>query len=102
VRPLTIVSTGQREIPTEAKTLVLKGAEVILPLAGMLDLDAERQRLEREMESIEIEIARLEARLKDEKFLSRAPANIIAKEKERLASNRDKMERLKQKIAELG
>ncbi len=102
VSSLAIVSSGERTIPTKAKTLVLQGAEVILPMAGMVDLDAERERLEREIEATEKQVLRIETKLKDEEFLSRAPANIVAREKERLATNRDKIERLKQKIAELG
>ena len=102
VRPLAIVSSGEGTMPTEAKALVLEGAEVILPMAGMVDLDAERERLEREIEATQEQVLRIEARLKDEEFLSRAPANIVARDKERLATNRDKIGRLKQKIAELG
>ena len=102
VSSLAIVSSGERTIPTKAKTLVLQGAEVILPMAGMADLDVERERLDREIEATQKQVLRIEMRLEDEEFLSRAPANIVAREKERLATNRDKIERLKQKIAELG
>ena len=103
VRPLTIAGTEEgAKISGEAKPLVLKGAEVFLPMAGMVDLDAERKRLNREMERTEAEIARLENRLKDKEFLSKAPANIVEKERERLAAHKEKMAKLKQRLAELG
>jgi len=103
VKPLAIVSTGETvTTPDKAKTLVLNRAEVILPMAGMVDLDAERERLAKEIAATEEQALRIETKLKDEKFLSRAPANVVAKEKERLTTYGDKMERLKRKIAELG
>jgi len=102
-RPLTITSTGEVvTTPDKAKTLVLNRAEVILPMAGMVDLDAERERLAKEIAATEEQALRIETKLKDEKFLSRAPANVVAKERERLATYRDKLKRLNLKIVELG
>jgi valyl-tRNA synthetase len=101
VRPLTIIGTKDAR-PDKAKTLVLQGAEVILPMAGMIDLEAERARLEREIERCQGDIARIEAKLKDEKFLSKAPPKVVAREREKLAAHRDKLERLKERLAELG
>jgi len=101
VQPLTIIGTKDAR-PDRVKTLVLKGAEVILPMAGMIDLEAERARLKKEIEGNQAEIARIEARLKDEKFLSKAPATVIERERERLATHRDRLTRLRERLAELG
>ncbi|MFQ5987887.1 MAG: valine--tRNA ligase, partial [Dehalococcoidia bacterium] len=101
VRPLTIIGTEDAK-PDRVKTLVLTGAEVILPMAGMVDIEAERARLKKEIEGNQREIARIEARLKDEKFLSKAPATVIERERERLTTHKDKMARLKERIAQLG
>ncbi len=110
VRPLTIISTedarpgagGGRESEKKAKTVVLEGAEVILPMAGMVDLEAERARLEKEIAGNQAEIARIEARLKDEKFLSKAPPSVVQRERERLATQRDRLMRLSERLSELG
>jgi len=102
VRPLAIVSSGEGTTPGEAKVLVLTGAEVILPMAGMVDLEAERKRFSAEMDRIQGDIARLEARLKDEKFISKAPANIVEREEDRLAAHKERLARLKEKLAQLG
>jgi len=103
VRPLAIASSGEAVIkPHRVKTLVLNRAEVILPMAGMVDLDAERERLAKEIAATEEQALRVETKLKDDKFLSRAPANVVAKERERLTTYRDKLKRLNLKIAELG
>ncbi len=101
VRPLTIIGAKDTR-PDKAKTLVLSGAEVILPMAGMVDIEVERQRLETEIEENQAEITRLEARLKDEQFLSRAPAHIVSRERQRLEEYITRSERLSQRLAELG
>jgi valyl-tRNA synthetase len=99
VNPLTIISTSDGR-PDKVKTIVLNGAEVILPLAGMVDLEAEKARLQKESQGYQAEIARVEARLKDPSFLSKAPPDVVERERERLAAHRDKVERLKAKLAD--
>jgi valyl-tRNA synthetase len=101
VRPLTIIGAKNAR-PDKAKTLVLSGAEVILPMAGMVDIEAERQRLDNEIEKNQSEITRLEARLKDKQFLSKAPAHIVSRERQRLEEYTTRSERLRHRLAELG
>jgi len=103
VQPLTILGRQKRE-PTKDKTLVLvlKEAEVVLPLAGMVDRLAEEQRLVKESEEIKGRIAQLEARLRDNAFLSKAPSQIIEREKQKLAMLEDKLKRLHQELSQLG
>jgi len=102
VRPLTILGRQKRE-PTKDKALVLvlKEAEVVLPLAGMVDRLAEEQRLVKESEEIKGRIAQLEARLRDNAFLSKAPSQIIEREKQKLAMLEDKLKRLHQELSQL-
>jgi valyl-tRNA synthetase len=102
VRPLTILSRQERE-PTKDKALVLvlKEAEVVVPLAGMVDRLVEEQRLVKESEEIRGRIAQLDARLRDKAFLSKAPAQVIEKEKQKLALLEDKLKRLHQELSQL-
>ena len=102
VRPLAILGRQERE-STKGKVLVLvlKEAEVVLPLAGMVDQLAEEQRLLKEGEEIKGRIAQLKARLRDKAFLSKAPAQVIEKEKQKLAMLEDKLKRLHQELAQL-
>jgi valyl-tRNA synthetase len=67
----------------------------------MVNLEAERKRLHKEVEQARAEIARLEVRLKDEAFLTKAPVAVIDKERARLAANKNKLERLKQQLTRL-
>jgi valyl-tRNA synthetase len=101
VNPLTIIDTSYRR-PDKVKTIVLEGAEVILPMTGMVDVEAERERLKKESEVIQAEIARLEARLNDENFISKAPPDVVEREREKLATQRDRLMRLGERLSELG
>jgi len=102
VRPLTILGRQKRESTKDRDlVLVLKEAEVVVPLAGMVDRLAEEQRLVKESGEIKERIAQLEARLSDNAFLSKAPAQVVEKEKERLAMLEDKVKRLHQELSQL-
>jgi valyl-tRNA synthetase len=77
---------------------VLKETEVVMPLAKMVDLAAEQERIGKEIQQLEPDIARLEARLKDEVFLNKAPPAVIAKERGRLEERKDRLARLRQQV----
>ncbi len=79
--------------------VVLKESEVFIPMASMLDIAAERQKLAREIEQNQAEAARLEARLNDAAFLSKAPPAVVQKERDKLAVIQDKLARLREQLA---
>jgi valyl-tRNA synthetase len=102
VRPLTILGRQKRESTKNRDlVLVLKEAEVVVPLAGMVDRLAEEQRLVKESEEIKGRIAQIDSRLRDKAFLSKAPAQVVEKEKEKLAMFEDKLKRLHQELSQL-
>jgi len=99
-RPVTFPDSRQKSQPGEnALALVLQEAEVVIPMASMIDLEAEKKRLQQEIEQSQAEIARLEARLKDRAFLTKAPPAIVAKERNKLATRKAKLQRLKQQLS---
>jgi valyl-tRNA synthetase len=101
-RPLTILDRQKREATkTKDVVLVLKEAEVVVPLAGMVDQLAEEQRLMKESEEIKERMAQLEARLRDKAFLNKAPSQVIEKEKQKLSMLEDKLKRLRQELSQL-
>jgi valyl-tRNA synthetase len=63
---------------------VVRGETVALPLAGVVDLAAERVRLDKEIAREQFEIAKVEAKLGNRDFVSRAPEDIIAEHEDRL------------------
>jgi valyl-tRNA synthetase len=77
---------------------VLKEADVIVPMASMIDFAAEKEKILKEIAFIDTDVIRLEARLKDEAFLSKAPAAVVAKEKERLTERKERSARLRQQV----
>ena len=101
VHPLTISAREKRKAEEEALVIVLKGAELVLPWAGMIDRLAEKERLIKEKEITQARIAQLNARLRDSAFLTKAPPHIIEKEKEKLRLLEDKLERLKLELSQL-
>lgn len=67
----------------------LPGARVIIPLEGIIDLDKERQRLNKELKKIEAKLQGIQAKLKNESFVSKAPPEIVDKEKQKMAELQD-------------
>ncbi|MBA7486688.1 Valine--tRNA ligase [subsurface metagenome] len=102
VRPATFLDSRQ-EAPSSknALVLVLKESEVVIPMGSMVDLEAEKKRLQKEIEQCQAEVASLEARLSDKAFLTKAPAAVVEKEQDKLALKKDKLERLKQQLLKL-
>jgi len=101
-RPITFLSQRQEASQGEnALVLVLKEAEVVIPMESMFDLEAERKRLQKEIEESQAEMARLKARLEDSAFLAKAPAEVIDKERQKFYTLSDRLERLKQQILKL-
>jgi valyl-tRNA synthetase len=86
----------------QAVTVVAGDVVASLPLAGMVDLAGERERLRRDREASEGERARAEAQLANEAFLTRAPAKVVDAVRQRLAVATEQIEVLNRRIAELG
>jgi valyl-tRNA synthetase len=69
--------------PSGAVQIVLDEATLALPLAGIIDIDAEQKRLKREIDKVGSEIRQLDAKLANEKFVSRAPEHVVEEQRER-------------------
>jgi valyl-tRNA synthetase len=87
--------------PPQSAVSVAQGAEIFVRLEGVVDLAAERQRLAREIERAAKEIAFLESKLGRPDFVERAPAEIVARERERLAEQQAAREKLTASLAAL-
>jgi valyl-tRNA synthetase len=84
-----------------AAKLLVAGAELYLPLAGLLDLDEERARLDRELVTLDAELARAEAKLANPAFVEKAPPAVVAKARERLAEVEQALAKVRAEQAEL-
>ncbi len=80
--------------PPGALQLVVRGQIVALPFGGVVDLAAERARLDREIEKARLEIAKVEAKLGNDGFLTRAPEEVIAEHEERREAFHERLAKL--------
>jgi len=72
-------------VPPASAQTVLGEATLALPLEGVIDFAAERERLSKELAKLDGEIGRLEKKLGNEKFVANAPADVVAEQREKLA-----------------
>ncbi len=80
----TTVLAETDEAPASATALV-GGLEVLIPMAGLIDVEAELARISKQLEKAEKGLEQVERKLANEKFVNNAPEAVLAKEKEKLA-----------------
>ncbi|MES2521069.1 MAG: valine--tRNA ligase [Gemmatimonadota bacterium] len=97
---VTIASTAPSGVA--AHVLMSGGSELVIPLADIVDLDRERQRISLEIESLEKPLLALEGRLGNEKFLAKAPAELVDAERAKAAEWRGRLTGLQDKLRSLG
>lgn len=89
--------------PKASASHVVQGAQVIVPLLGAVDFEAEMARLDKELAKLAKDVEGLQKRLANESFISRAPKEVVDKERERctaLVDAKNKLEALKARFAE--
>ena len=79
-------------VPEQAVTAVVTGAELFLPLAGLVDLDAERDRLQKERDRLSQEVERVLKKLSNEQFVAKAPVAVVEAGESEAAGLRGKAE----------
>ena len=87
--------------PKLASGAVVGGSEIFVPLEGLIDLDAERARIEKEIARLQQAIEATERKLANESFVARAPQDVVEKEREKLASFRTTVEKLQANLIHL-
>ena len=88
--------------PEQAVSLLAGTIEIYLPLAGMLDISKELERLDKEIAQANQEIARLRGKLANEAFVSRAKPEVVEKERDKLVAQEARIGKLLERRAELG
>ncbi len=94
--------TTTNSTPPGAVQTVVAGAVVILPLAGVVDLAAERERLKKTVQKLEQEIAKIDQQLGNERFVASAPAEIVEENRARKAEVAAKAEKLGAALKQMG
>jgi len=101
-KTITVLSASDEQPP--ALSALAGTLEIMVPLAGVVDIDKELARLDKELERLATEKVRLAGKLSNENFVARAPADVVAKERAKLAdleTAASSVEAQKTKIQEL-
>jgi valyl-tRNA synthetase len=102
LRASEVSISSQLEAPrASARAILAGGAEVAVPLAGLIDFDQEQQRLTKEKEKLAAEATKLEAQLANPQFTERAPAEKVEEVRARIADIAQRTAQLDQTIANL-
>ncbi|MEK4230156.1 valine--tRNA ligase [Solibacillus sp. FSL H8-0538] len=99
--PETLTIGEGIEAPAQAMSAVVSGAELFLPLAGLINVEEEIARLEKELEKWAKEVKLVNGKLSNEKFVSKAPEALVNVEREKLADYEEKFASVEKRLAEL-
>ena len=99
--PAQLVISQAPEHPEEVVTQVLSFAEILMPLKGLIKLEDELARLESEQAKLEKEVARIDGKLSNEKFVSRAPEQVVAEERNKRQGYLSQLETVKERIQQV-
>lgn len=80
----TITWLNQGEEAPMSATALVGDMEILVPMAGLIDKDAELARLNKEVEKLQKELQRVQGKLGNENFISKAPVEVVAKERARM------------------
>lgn len=97
----TLTISSELSAPDKAMTAIVTGAELFLPLAGLIDIEKEIARLDKEVEHLNKEVERIEKKLSNEGFVAKAPAKVIEEERAKMEDYAQKREKVQARIAEL-
>ncbi|GEM00604.1 valyl-tRNA synthetase [Halolactibacillus halophilus] len=88
-------------VPEKAMSAVITGAELFLPLEGLIDVDKEIERLNQELAKLNKEVERVEKKLSNPGFVNKAPDNVVQEEQRKKLDYMDKREKVTARISEL-
>jgi valyl-tRNA synthetase len=99
--PEELVLALQVETPDKAMTAVVTGAEIILPLEGLINIEEEVARLQKEWDKLNKEVERVQKKLSNEGFIKKAPEKVIEEEKAKEQDYSEKRAAVEARIREL-
>jgi valyl-tRNA synthetase len=67
--------------PSQSASAVIRGAEIYIPLAGLIDIDTERKRIDKELEKVKKQLEKTTKKLGNMEFIRQAPKDVVEKEK---------------------
>ncbi|BCL81679.1 valine--tRNA ligase [Ktedonobacteria bacterium brp13] len=87
--------------PEQTMGLLADAVEIYLPLAGMIDIGKELERLDKEIDQVQQDLARIQGKLGNQNFVQRAKPEVVEKERERLTAQQERLDKLQTRRNEL-
>ena len=97
----SIAALADSEEPPNAATALLGEARLLVPMKGLIDVDAERARLEKQLQRVKVDLAKTEAKLGNENFVNNAPAAVVEQEKQRAIDFKKTIAQLEEQLEKL-
>ncbi|MDF1544178.1 MAG: valine--tRNA ligase [bacterium] len=87
--------------PPLSASAVISGAEIFIPLEGLIDIEVEKKRLEKELDNLKNQLIKLSKKLANADFLARAPQEVIDKEKTKKDDYQERIEKLNKNLEQI-
>jgi len=97
----SVSQLGDGEEPPASATALLGDMRLLVPMKGIIDVDAEQARLEKQKQKIEADLARTNGKLGNEKFVNNAPADVVTQERQRAAQFAKTIAQLDEQLVKL-
>jgi valyl-tRNA synthetase len=97
----SVTLLGDGEEPPAAATALLDQLRLLVPMKGIIDVDAERKRLGKQLEKLRTDLDRARAKLDNPNFVNNAPANVVTQEKQRAAEFERQAAQLSEQLEKL-
>ena len=101
LHPKKLEVSADIEAPKLAKTAVIPGAQIFVPLTELVNVDEELAKMEKEAKRLEDEVARCEKKLSNKGFVDHAPEAVVNKEKEKMADYESQLSGVRERIQDL-
>ena len=97
----TEIKSSEDGIPENSVTTVVENAKIFIPLGDLVDLEAEKKRLEAEKEHLLSEIARVDGKLSNAKFVEKAPEKVVEEERRKGEKYKEMLEKVEESLKNL-
>ena len=102
IDPLHVMRPDQQPPANQTVSLVVGSTTVYIPMGDVVDIAAEQHRLEQELQTSQDLIHRSERRLEDERFTSKAPEEVVERERQRLEAAKERQARIQELVEQFG
>ncbi len=99
VESVTLLADGEE--PPAAATALIDELRLLVPMKGMIDVDAERTRLGKQLDKVQADLARARSKLDNPNFVNNAPADVVTQEKQRAADFERQIAQLSEQLEKL-